>query len=184
MQGGPHAVPGAPGRTRTADAGLRTASLYPLSYGGARPMVPEGRPAAGWAGHPRTGDFGRRATPRLEFRPMDAGHPPLELILYSRAGCHLCDEARTILEGLLAQRRAAGLAAPDLVERDIATDPDWERAFFTTIPVVELGGRRLELVTSAAKLKALLATLDERPVSTPPRHDRPAAGRDLRSGST
>src|SRR5437899_2530851 len=26
---------GAPGRTRTADAGLRTASLYPLSYGGA-----------------------------------------------------------------------------------------------------------------------------------------------------
>ena len=27
---------GAPGRTRTADAGLRTASLCPLSYGGAR----------------------------------------------------------------------------------------------------------------------------------------------------
>jgi microcystin-dependent protein len=26
---------GAPGRTRTADAGLRTASLCPLSYGGA-----------------------------------------------------------------------------------------------------------------------------------------------------
>ena len=95
---------------------------------------------------------------------MDAGHPPLELVLYSRPGCHLCDEARAILDGLFGQRRTAGLAVPDLVERDITTDPDWERAFFTTIPVVELGDRRLELVTSAAKLKALLATLDERPV--------------------
>ena len=31
---------GAPGRTRTADAGLRTASLCPLSYGGADVIVP------------------------------------------------------------------------------------------------------------------------------------------------
>ena len=29
----------APGRTRTADAGLRTASLYPLSYGGAAAII-------------------------------------------------------------------------------------------------------------------------------------------------
>src|SRR5437868_6774854 len=36
---------GAPGRTRTADAGLRTASLCPLSYGGAASIVPPaGRP--------------------------------------------------------------------------------------------------------------------------------------------
>src|SRR5262249_43181022 len=113
-------------------------------------------------------DFGTWAAHRLLFRPMDAGHSPLELILYSRAGCHLCDEARTMLEALLEQRRDAGLSVPCLVERDITTDPDWERAFFTTIPVVELGDRRLELVTSAAKLKALLATLDERPVTAAP----------------
>ena len=30
----------APGRTRTADASLRTAALYPLSYGGATSIVP------------------------------------------------------------------------------------------------------------------------------------------------
>src|SRR6476661_7678225 len=30
----------APGRIRTADAGLRTAALYPLSYGGATAIVP------------------------------------------------------------------------------------------------------------------------------------------------
>src|SRR5262249_40574630 len=33
---------GAPGRTRTADAGLRTASLCPLSYGGAASIVARG----------------------------------------------------------------------------------------------------------------------------------------------
>ena len=32
----------APGRIRTADAGLRTAALYPLSYGGADPIVAPG----------------------------------------------------------------------------------------------------------------------------------------------
>src|SRR5688572_17507660 len=41
---------GAPGRTRTADAGLRTASLYPLSYGGAggdRTAAPANDPLPG-----------------------------------------------------------------------------------------------------------------------------------------
>jgi len=86
------------------------------------------------------------------------------LILYSRPGCHLCDEARGILEQLLDRRRGAGLAAPVITERDITTDPAWERAYFTTIPVVELGERRVELATSVAKLRALLATLDGGPV--------------------
>jgi hypothetical protein len=33
---------GAPGRIRTADASLRTAALYPLSYGGAADIVRRG----------------------------------------------------------------------------------------------------------------------------------------------
>jgi hypothetical protein len=65
-----------------------------------------------------------------------------------------------MIAALLERRSAQGLRSPTLVERDITTNPDWERAFFATIPVVELGDRRLELVTSAAKLRALLATLD------------------------
>jgi hypothetical protein len=84
-----------------------------------------------------------------------------ELVLYSREGCGLCAEARATLEALLDERRRAGLASPTLVERDITTNPDWERAFFTTIPVVELGDRRLELAISQAKLRRLLGTLDE-----------------------
>ncbi len=62
-----------------------------------------------------------------------------------------------MLTALLAQRQAQGKAAPPIVERDITTDPALERAFFTTIPVVEIGERRLELATSAARLRALLA---------------------------
>lgn len=85
-------------------------------------------------------------------------HPtPLpDLILYSRPGCSLCDEARRDVEAILEARRAAGLAAPALVERDIESDPAWERAFFQAIPVLELADRRLELVTSPARVSRLL----------------------------
>jgi hypothetical protein len=82
--------------------------------------------------------------------------PLPDLILYSRAGCALCDEARTLVNALLDARQLAGLATPTLVERDIETDPGWERAYLASIPVIELGGRRLELATSAAKVRRLL----------------------------
>ena len=94
-----------------------------------------------------------------ERRQAGGGALP-DLVLYSKPGCHLCDEARAVLEALLVQRRDAGLPAPQLVERDISTDPDWERAYFATIPVVELGTDRLELATSVGRLRALLAQLD------------------------
>ena len=83
--------------------------------------------------------------------------PPLpELYLYTRAGCHLCDETRALVQGLLEDRAARGRRTAALRERDIASDPEWERQFFATIPVVELNGRRLELATSAAKLRRFL----------------------------
>lgn len=79
------------------------------------------------------------------------------LILYRRAGCSLCDEARTMLDALLDDRRARGLPAPPVDERDIDTDDAWQRAFFDRIPVVELGAARLETVTSLARLRRLLS---------------------------
>jgi hypothetical protein len=82
--------------------------------------------------------------------------PLPDLLLYGRPGCHLCDDTRATLVALLSERTANGLAAPALREVDITTDPDLERAFFTTIPVVELADRRLELATSASKLRRLL----------------------------
>jgi hypothetical protein len=82
--------------------------------------------------------------------------PLPDLILYGRPDCGLCEETRSFVAELLAARRHAGLATPSLIERDIETDPAWQRAFFASIPVVELGDRRLELATSPAKVRRLL----------------------------
>ena len=85
-----------------------------------------------------------------------ATSPLPDVILYSRDGCHLCDQARAIVQGLLEDRAARGRPAALLRERDITTDADWERQYFATIPVVEVRGRRLELATSPAKLRRFL----------------------------
>jgi glutaredoxin len=93
--------------------------------------------------------------------------PPLpDLILYGRPDCGLCDEARTLIQALLADCRARNRPTPNLVERDIDSDPAWQRANFATIPVVELGGRRLQTVTSLAALRCFLDEVLDREPST------------------
>ena len=89
-----------------------------------------------------------------------------ELYLYARAGCHLCDDTRRVLIHLLAERSAAGLPSPTLVERDIDSDEAWQRAFITTIPVIELGDRRLELATSVTGIRRFLADSLDVPAAT------------------
>lgn len=82
--------------------------------------------------------------------------PLPDLVLYTRPGCDLCDEARAIVQGLLEDRAARGGRTAAIRERDISSDPELERELFATIPVVELGGRRLELATSPSKLRRFL----------------------------
>jgi len=84
-------------------------------------------------------------------------HSPVpELILYTRDGCHLCDDARAIVQGLLEDRAARGRRIAAIRERDIAADPGWERQFHATIPVLEIGGGRLELAVSPAGIRRFL----------------------------
>jgi hypothetical protein len=83
--------------------------------------------------------------------------PLPDLVLYARAGCSLCDEARAAIELTLADRRARGLPVPTLVERDIEADPELHRRFLDRIPVVELGTRRVELVVTVGKMRHLLS---------------------------
>jgi glutaredoxin len=83
--------------------------------------------------------------------------PLPDLVLYARPGCHLCDDARSLLTAMLDERRAGGQASPRLREVDITTDPALERTYFDRIPVVELGGHRVELAVSGARLRRLLA---------------------------
>ncbi len=105
-------------------------------------------------GHSRYQSLNARHT----YNPSAMNGTPIpDLMLYGRADCGLCDETRELLRALLEQRTAAGLPTPTLREIDIDADPALERRFFATIPVVELGDRRLETVTSAAKLRRLLA---------------------------
>jgi hypothetical protein len=90
------------------------------------------------------------------------GDRPSEVFLYARPGCGLCDETRITLGALLARRAASGRPTATLVERDIEADPVLERTLFAEIPVVELGGQRLTLAVSPARIERLLADVLDR----------------------
>ncbi|TAJ99340.1 MAG: glutaredoxin family protein [Chloroflexota bacterium] len=91
--------------------------------------------------------------------------PLPDLVLYARPGCHLCDETRAAIELVLEDRRRRGLAVPAVVERDIEADPALHRQLLERIPVVELDGRRLELATSVARLRRLVADVLDTPAA-------------------
>jgi len=57
-----------------------------------------------------------------------------EVTLYGRPGCHLCDDARELLERV---RDELGFT---LVERDIEADDALLRAYLERIPVVAIDG--------------------------------------------
>jgi glutaredoxin len=74
------------------------------------------------------------------------------VVLYSRPGCHLCDEARGLLADIAAE-------APDLVieEVDIDADDELLRRYLERIPVIELNGRTVaELVPDPREVRATL----------------------------
>ena len=55
-----------------------------------------------------------------------------EILFYTRAGCHLCDEAKEVL-------RDAGAA---FTEVDIDTDPELRAKYNEEVPVVFIDGRK------------------------------------------
>jgi glutaredoxin len=57
--------------------------------------------------------------------------------LYGRPGCHLCDDARAVLERVRARRPFT------LEERDITLDDELHRAYLERIPVIALDGEEL-----------------------------------------
>jgi glutaredoxin len=83
--------------------------------------------------------------------------PLPELRLYTRPGCHLCEEARDAIQSALEDRAARGRPVPRVVELDIEADPELHRQYLERIPVVEIDGRRLELLVTAGKVRRMLA---------------------------
>lgn len=57
-----------------------------------------------------------------------------EVVLYGKPDCHLCDDARAVLE------RVRGDLAFTLVERDITQDDALHRVYLERIPVVTIDG--------------------------------------------
>jgi glutaredoxin len=62
---------------------------------------------------------------------------PLSIVLYGRAGCHLCEGAAALLRRLSAQ------LGFELHEVDIDTDAELLGRFNTIVPVVVAEGREL-----------------------------------------
>jgi hypothetical protein len=98
-------------------------------------------------------------TPILTRRTYDGRvtFPLPDLVLYTRPGCHLCEEARDIVQAVLEDRAAHGLPLPRVVERNIEDDPELHRQYLERIPVLELEGRHLELILSFGKVRRMLA---------------------------
>jgi glutaredoxin len=75
------------------------------------------------------------------------------VVLYSRPGCGLCDEARAVI---LAERARTPFA---FTEVDVSTDDELERAYGIRIPVVVVDGEeafevRVDPVAFAALLRS------------------------------
>lgn len=61
----------------------------------------------------------------------------MTLTLYSRPGCHLCEEMKGVIE------KVAVSEPIDLREVDVSGDPDLERRYGLEIPVLEIDGKKI-----------------------------------------
>jgi glutaredoxin len=59
---------------------------------------------------------------------------PVQVIFYTKAGCHLCEEARDMLEDI------AALTTYELTEIDIRSDPAIFEKYRYRIPVITING--------------------------------------------
>ena len=74
--------------------------------------------------------------------------------LYGKAGCHLCEEARAVVEAVRAERPFA------LEEVDVSLDPVLNRRYGERIPVLEVDGEEVfELFVDPRVLRERLGTL-------------------------
>ena len=83
----------------------------------------------------------------------------MTLTLYSRAGCHLCDDMKAVVQRVKESSRQ-----PISVEEiDISTDPDLERRYGVEIPVLLVNGTRAAKyrVTEEQLMRILAGRMDE-----------------------
>lgn len=66
---------------------------------------------------------------------------PVSLTLLTKPGCHLCDDARAVVEAVRAEAAARSIDTV-LEETDILSDPELARLHAEDIPVLFVAGRR------------------------------------------
>ena len=77
-----------------------------------------------------------------------------EVVLYGKAGCHLCDDARAVIGEVRAGREF------ELSEVDVSLDPVLHARYGERIPVVAVNGvETFELGLSAPELERVLDTV-------------------------
>jgi glutaredoxin len=77
-----------------------------------------------------------------------------KLTLYGKPGCHLCEEARAVVDEVRTRREF------ELEDVDITRDPALEARYRERIPVVLIDGQEaLELVIEATELERCLASM-------------------------
>jgi len=77
-----------------------------------------------------------------------------EVVLYGKAGCHLCEEARAVVAEVRARREF------ELTEVDVSLDPVLHARYGERIPVVAVDGvEAFELGLSAPDLERVLDTV-------------------------
>lgn len=65
----------------------------------------------------------------------------MRITLIGKPGCHLCDDAREVIEGVRAELAREGVET-ELAELDILEDAELARMHSEDIPVVLVGTRR------------------------------------------
>jgi glutaredoxin len=75
--------------------------------------------------------------------------------LYGKPGCHLCDEARSVVATVRRERPF------ELREVDVTTDPSLHKSYGERIPVVEVNGEEaFEYVVEPEELRRMLDRVD------------------------
>jgi glutaredoxin len=86
------------------------------------------------------------STPSTEL-----GETPPRVVIYSKPGCHLCDDARSVVESVCAE------LAERFDEIDISTSDDLMRGYGDQIPVTFVDGEQHDFWrVDAGRLRAAL----------------------------
>lgn len=88
---------------------------------------------------------------RLHRRVTGTGSTPVRVVLYTRVGCHLCDDAKQLLETYATKH---GFTVEEI---EIDRNPELKARFDQCVPVVEIDGKvRFRGKVSEVLLRRLL----------------------------